>query len=367
MSARSAAVSEEPEAAQASHSSSVSRSESQHKEERNFRSHYLEKVGLLGVDEKKTLELLLNEDPVSVSKCSHFAVKCPVPPHRRLHLWKVILGITASHPGNAEYVWQWREKPYSDVMRALKIMQKIDANWPKAKNMAVAYLLFSKCLQFESDQQLGEPRAQQFMAIAETMTTLSQCDVEIFWIAKGLTDNLHDLSQEVMSELVQVFHKKLANHSSTCKLYSHLEKIGLTEEIPLERWIRRGFAGILHESALERIWDKVIGGAYLVLVYVAFQLVETSKFALLGCQTFKEAIRCLTSQSEQTDEITAQQAIESWSAEGHQLLPGEAGGKHLQPHQPSGRHYSASSVQPRSLVKSPEVAWTSEICIADEH
>lgn len=74
------------------HSSSVSRSESQHKDERNFRSHYLGKVGLLGVDEKKTLELLLNEDPVSISKCAQFAIKCPVPSARRLHLWKVILG-----------------------------------------------------------------------------------------------------------------------------------------------------------------------------------------------------------------------------------------------------------------------------------
>lgn len=63
-----------------------------HRDERNFRSHYYEKVGFRGVDEKKTIELLLNEDPVSVSKCANFALKYSVPSHKRMQLWKLMLG-----------------------------------------------------------------------------------------------------------------------------------------------------------------------------------------------------------------------------------------------------------------------------------
>ncbi|TRY75284.1 hypothetical protein TCAL_00688 [Tigriopus californicus] len=337
-------------------SSSVSRSESQHKDERNFRSHYLGKVGLLGVDEKKTLELLLNEDPVSISKCAHFAIKCPVPSARRLHLWKVILGITASHQNNADYVWKWRAKPYHDVMRALKVMEKVHTTWPKAKNMAVAYLLFAKCLYFESEKQLSQPRAQHFMAVAETMTKLSEDEIEVFWIAKGLTQQLETLSQETMSELNHSFLTKLGNSSTTSKLFGHLEKIGLIEELPFETWVRRGFAGVLHEAALEKVWDKVIGGSFVILIYLAIQLIETTKTALFGCQTPKEAIRCLTSTSEQTDEIMAQKAVEQWGLDGHQLLPGD-GSKHHHHHHhhhhSQSRHPSGSLPSTNTTTRSP--------------
>ena len=78
---------------------------------------------------------------------------------------------------------------------------------------------------------------------------------------------------------------------------SHLEKIGLNEEIPLRLWFGRGFAGVLRISPLQRIWDKLVCGAMKLLVFVALALVEVKKMGLLGCQTAKEAIRCLTSVS----------------------------------------------------------------------
>ena len=57
--------------------------------DRNFRSLYYEKVGFRGVDERKTIEALLAEDPVSREKCAHFALKFSVPSDRRKDLWKV--------------------------------------------------------------------------------------------------------------------------------------------------------------------------------------------------------------------------------------------------------------------------------------
>ena len=59
----------------------------------------------------------------------------------------------------------------------------------------------------------------------------------------------------------------------------------------MKSWICRGFAGILHESALEKIWDKVIGGSLKILAFVGVALVESTKIALQNYQTAQEAIR----------------------------------------------------------------------------
>ena len=46
------------------------------REEKNFRSNYYEKVGFnRGVDEGRKLDILLQEDPINVTRCAAFAVR----------------------------------------------------------------------------------------------------------------------------------------------------------------------------------------------------------------------------------------------------------------------------------------------------
>ena len=47
---------------------SISAKRPDNTDQRNFRSQYYEKVGFRGVDERKTLELLLDEDPINLIK-----------------------------------------------------------------------------------------------------------------------------------------------------------------------------------------------------------------------------------------------------------------------------------------------------------
>ena len=61
-------------------------------DEKNIRSHYYERVGFRGVDEKKTLDMLLSEDPRNVKKLCQFCLKFSVPSIMRCELWNVILG-----------------------------------------------------------------------------------------------------------------------------------------------------------------------------------------------------------------------------------------------------------------------------------
>jgi hypothetical protein len=269
------------------------------KDDRNFRSHYYEKVGFRGVDERKTLELLWNEDPLSIDKFCNFAQRCTIPSCDRIQVWKVILGVSPRFANNKERNWKWKVQPYEDNMRFMTSAGKIDEARPKAQNHTILWLVFNGRLNFDFKPQLSEFWPMNFSAISESM--LSICDdhdasvIESFYLAKGLTDVLHKFPDDVINETIQCYHRMLANNSNTNKLYGHLEKIGLNEEIPLKSWICRGFAGVLNTSALEKIWDKVIGGSLKILVFVALALIESSKMALQGCQTSQEAIRCLVS------------------------------------------------------------------------
>ena len=71
---------------------SISSKKPDNSDQRNFRSQYYEKIGNLGVDERKTLEVLLNEDPINLNKLRNFALQFSIPSFDRIVVWKYMLG-----------------------------------------------------------------------------------------------------------------------------------------------------------------------------------------------------------------------------------------------------------------------------------
>lgn len=61
-------------------------------DERNFRSTYYEKVGCRGVEERKSLEILLKEKPLNLTKLTQFCIRFTVPKIHRTVLWNSLLG-----------------------------------------------------------------------------------------------------------------------------------------------------------------------------------------------------------------------------------------------------------------------------------
>ncbi len=283
----------------------------------NFRAHYYDKVGFVGVvDERKTLECLLAEDPKSAAKCANFALKCAsVPTECRLALWKIVLNIAAKHDKNAAYVSSWRKRILEQILTSLKL---IGGSLHESQLKTLAYLVATKRL-VDRDKQLSEPMAQNFMAISEAVRLMfnEADDCDRFWISVKTAD----LFQAKMDYATMIAHYHRMFSAADCALYSHMEKIGLNQDVPLKRWFGRGLAGVLHPSALVRLWDRVIGGggAVLVFVYAAVALVEASRVSLLSCQTSGEAIRCLASKAsseEETDEGIVLKALERWTSDG---------------------------------------------------
>ena len=216
--------------------------------DRNFRSLYYEKVGFRGVDERKTVEALLAEDPVSREKCAHFTLKFSVPSDRRKDLWKVrrklsiqaliCSSLLACSIGRAQCISSVPEQQGLRVEvagkalprrnqvgahhvhhlinrnkirfpRSLRVMGKIRDDWPKAKNLAVVYLLFAKQLKMDVARQLEEAKSQDLMAVAEALIHMDQSsespfdEVEVFWIAKGMFALLGRLSEAGLTEMEQ--------------------------------------------------------------------------------------------------------------------------------------------------------------------
>ena len=95
------------------------------KDDRNFRSQYLEKIGFRGVDQRKELELLWQEDPLKTDMFSNFALKHSLPSCDRLSVWKVILGVAPRYAKNKEQNWKWKRIPYEDSLRFMKSAGRI--------------------------------------------------------------------------------------------------------------------------------------------------------------------------------------------------------------------------------------------------
>ena len=114
--------------------------------ERNFRSHYYEKMGFRGVEEKKSLDILLREKPIDLARIQNFCLRFPLPSIYRVQVWQLLVGVMPVHTTSTEYVWSQRAEMYQEMERALTITRKISANTDTSIKITVVWLLERNCL-----------------------------------------------------------------------------------------------------------------------------------------------------------------------------------------------------------------------------
>ena len=144
-------------------------------DERNFRSTYYEKVGCRGVEERKSLEILLKEKPLNLTKLTQFCIRFTVPKIHRTVLWNSLLGkgnagwhglkgrdvldgtlflpsgVTPVYDKSREYVMEQRVAVYNDLLKALKIMRIVDETTPTSRVLYAMWLLEKKQLYLGRD------------------------------------------------------------------------------------------------------------------------------------------------------------------------------------------------------------------------
>ncbi|KAK8757944.1 hypothetical protein V5799_004424, partial [Amblyomma americanum] len=121
--------------------------------EMNFRAHYYDKVGFRGINENRSLEILLSEKPIDLKKLSNFCRKFCLPTVHRLTVWKVLLGILPTFEENITSFEKDEEDQYNDLRRALEVMRVVGNNTPQPDAIVLMYLVGEGMLNLDIELQ----------------------------------------------------------------------------------------------------------------------------------------------------------------------------------------------------------------------
>ncbi|XP_063629816.1 TBC1 domain family member 7 [Cydia splendana] len=284
-------------------------------DERNFRSSYYEKVGCRGVEEKKSLEILMKEKPWDKLKLKQFCLRFTVPAAYRNLVWKVLLDILPVYPDSHTYVTQQRTEQYQDLLYAAEMLELADMSGPRSQILLQMWLLEN-----EETRPLLFPEtnccsSDTFVPIAETLSSLYSDEVDVYWLSKGLADVVRHMQKDLI-KLKEAFQSMLDKEDQ--ELFNHLADIYALDALPLTKWFNCCFAGVLDDTSLAKIWDKVCSGAPKILSFVAVMLVITLRRNILKAKNSEEVLNCVSEIPEQCEEVVANKAIELWQYYGAQ-------------------------------------------------
>ncbi|XP_064603429.1 TBC1 domain family member 7-like [Liolophura sinensis] len=287
-------------------------------DERNFRTYYYEKFGVRTVEEKRSIEILLKEQPLNIEKLFQFCWRFPVPSMYRVLVWKFLLGILPSNQSSQEFVWKQRKQQYEDLLHAVRVLGRVNSHTPLSEVFLKMYLVEEGALQFQEDIMLSKDNNKAFMAMAEAVSKIEDDPVSSYWITTRFFRHFDKFKDSLLTlplKTEQYLQKEDSHH----KLYDHLHKYKVFSSIPVSAWFHCCFAGILPETSFEKIWDKVLGGSCMILVFVAVAIFMTFHRPLLSMTRTEDMVNYLRKISEDTGDILVNKAIDLWQKYGCHL------------------------------------------------
>ncbi|XP_072014550.1 TBC1 domain family member 7-like [Amphiura filiformis] len=284
----------------------------------NFRAHYYDKVGFRGVEEKKSLQILLNEDPVDIEKLITFCLRFPLPVMYRPHVWKLVLGIVPPHPESYEFVMQQRSQQYDDLRHTLKVTESIDEGTSMSMAFLKMFLLQEGRLPMDDSNLPQNKEQESFVTIATAVNDIFHEDVDAYWVTIRIYSYLCKV-KGLVGNMIKQFQMLLQKQNS--QLYEHLQSRGALDKLPYDSWFHDIFAGVLPTGALERIWDRLMGRACHVLVYVALIIVVTFRQRILSFGRADDIIQFLNKIPPDNAEVIVNEAIDLWEKNGSQTKP----------------------------------------------
>ncbi|XP_029446537.1 TBC1 domain family member 7 [Rhinatrema bivittatum] len=277
--------------------------------QRNFRSVYYEKVGFRGVEEKKSLEILLKDDRLDVEKLCTFSQRFPLPSMYRILVWKVLLGILPPHRESHTLVMMYRKEQYQDMLHALQVIRAIQDSTPKVAIHLQMHLLEAGKLSCSQTYPL-DLEDNVFYAIARAMEEMVDNDVDCYWLTRSFVSLLNTKYRDLLSQLPKVFEHYLSLEDS--RLLTHLKTCSALSRLPYDLWFNKCFAGLLPESSLQRVWDKVVSGSCKILVFVAVEILVTFKLKIMAlnhADTMREFLENIP--QDNTDAVVSK-AVDLW-------------------------------------------------------
>lgn len=277
--------------------------------QRNFRSVYYEKVGFRGVEEKKSLEILLKDDRWDIEKLCTFCQRFPLPSMYRILVWKVLLGILPPHQETHPVVMVYRREQYDDVHHALEVIRFINESTPKTEVFLYMYQLETGKLS-RSQRYTMEPQDEVFLAIAGEVEEMVDNEVDCYWLIKNFVHHLDTKFRDSHQQLQKGFEHYLNIEDG--RLVTHLKACGALDKLPYNLWFRKCFAGCLPPSSLQRVWDKLVSGSCKILVFVAVEILLTFKMKVMALNNAESINEFLQKIPEDNTDPIVNKAIDLW-------------------------------------------------------
>lgn len=278
--------------------------------QRNFRSAYYEKVGFRGVEEKKSLEIVLKDNPLDVEKLSTFSQRFPLPSMYRIHVWKVLLGILPPHSDSHALVSRYRIEQFEDIRVALTAMRFVHTSTPPTELYLRMYQLENQQLPRRSEPRPADDEDEIFLAISRAMEEIVDDQVDCYWLVRGFVNQFKHKFGDSIPHLPKSLEHFLSQEDGC--LLSHLKACGALDALPYRLWFRRCFAGCLPESSLQRVWDKVISGSCKILVFVAVEILLSYKIILMGMSHPDGVYNFLSNMPQENTDAIVTKAIDLW-------------------------------------------------------
>uniref|UniRef100_UPI00358F77C1 TBC1 domain family member 7-like n=1 Tax=Myxine glutinosa TaxID=7769 RepID=UPI00358F77C1 len=225
---------------------------------RNFRSHYYVKVGFRGVEEKRSLEVMLKEEPLDIDKLCMFTQRFPIPALYRVMVWKVLLGILPSYQSCHGVVIQQRTEQYKDLKHAIELLRLASAKTPIPTVCLHMYRVEMGLTPLDSELEVhlhgmqetdeNEPKDDEddFLAIASTMSELAESELDAYWLSRCFVLQFNSKHADSLPHLPKSLEHYLALEE--LRLLQHIKVCGALVRLPYSRWFRRCFAGSLPNS-----------------------------------------------------------------------------------------------------------------------
>lgn len=278
-------------------------------DERNFRSSYYEKVGCRGVEEKKSLEILMKDKPWDRVKLKQFCLRFTVHAPYRNVVWKVLLDILPVYPDSHQFVSKQRTDQYNHILYAVNLLELVESNTPRSEVMLAMWLLENEEQKPPKFPETNWSLADTFLPIANTLLQLYDDEVDVYWITKMLTEIVRNMQKD-LPKLKEAFQSMLEKEDVA--LYNHIIDKKALDVLPLTKWFNCCFAGVLDDTSLTKIWDKICSGAPKILSFVAVTLVITLRRNILKAKTSDEILQCVSEIPENCEDVVANKAIELW-------------------------------------------------------
>ncbi|XP_036378196.1 TBC1 domain family member 7 [Megalops cyprinoides] len=278
--------------------------------QRNFRSAYYEKVGFRGVEEKKSLEILLKDNPLDVEKLCTFSQRFPLPSMYRVHVWKVLLGILPPHSDSHTLVAGYRREQYEDVLEALQVMRFIHGTTPQVEVYLRMFQLEAQELPRRSELLPPGDEDEDFLAIGKAMEEIVEDSVDCYWLIKCFVNQFNNKFGDSIPHMPKSLEYYLGLEDA--RLLAHLKSCSALSKLPYNLWFRRCFAGCFPESSLQRVWDKVISGSCKILVFVAVEVLLSYKIMLMGMSRPEAIVQFLSNIPQENTDAIVTKAIDLW-------------------------------------------------------